>query len=171
MKSFTCIIILASLILPSQTAFSHPSFSKVSIGQPDSPIPILKSSFYVGIRNSKDEEFVWTESNFVQLIPENSCYSWKIELDTYLTSIPTKEIFILPETPKVWSSDEGAEGKQTLHHDNKISVVEEDIKVEDGIIESMWCVAEGDPTGNYKIEVYIKGVLAESFSFVVGLKL
>ena len=77
----------------------------------------------------------------------------------------------MPETPKVWSSDEGAEGKQTLHHDNKISVVEEYIKVEGGIIESTWCVAEGDPIGNHKIEVYIKGVLAESFSFVVGLKL
>ena len=171
MKSVTYIIILATfLILSSQNSFSNSSLSKISIGQPDSPIPILESSFYVGIRNSKDEELVWTESKFVQLISENSCYRWEIELDTYLISVPPKEIFIMLETPKVWSSDECVEGKQTLHHDNKISVIEKDIKVEDGIIESMWCVAEGDPAGNYKIEVYIKGVLAESFSFVVGLK-
>jgi hypothetical protein len=172
MKFYAYIIFfIAFLILPSQTAFSHPSFSKVSIGQLDSPIPIIKSSFYVGIRNSKDEEFVWTESKFVPSIPDNTCYKWEIILDTELPSIPISEIFIMPETPKVWSSDEGAEGKQTLHHDNKISVVEEYIKVEGGIIESTWCVAEGDPIGNHKIEVYIKGVLAESFSFVVGLKL
>ena len=71
----------------------------------------------------------------------------------------------------MWGWEEDAEGRQTLHHDNKISVIEEDIKVENGIINSSWCVAEGDPTGNYKIDVYIKGVLAKSFSFVVGLKL
>ena len=172
MKSFTCIIILITfLIISPQTSLSHPSFTKISIGQPDSPIPIISSKFYVGIRNSKDEELVWTESDFVQLIPEDSCYRWEIELDTYLVAIPTKEILILPETPKVWSADEGVEGKQTLHHDNKISVIEEDIKVVNGMIESMWCVAEGDPTGDYKIEVYIKGVLVKSFSFVVGLKL
>ena len=92
MKFYAYIIFfIAFLILPSQTAFSHPSFSKVSIGQPDSPIPILESSFYVGIRNSKDEEFVWTESNVVPSIPDNSCYSWEIELDTELISIPIKE--------------------------------------------------------------------------------
>jgi hypothetical protein len=171
MKSLTCTIILATvLILSPQTSLSHPSFTNISIGQPDSPIPIISSKFLVGIRNSKDEEIAWTESDFVPLIPGKSCYRWEIELDTYLVSIPTKEIFILPETPKVWSADEGVEGKQTLHHDNKISITEEDIKVVNGTIESMWCVAEGDPIGDYKIEVHIKGVLVKSFSFVVGLK-
>lgn len=152
----------------SQTSLSYTSFTKISIGQPKSPIPIISSKFYVGTRHSKDEEFVWTESNFVQLTPDNSCYSWEIELDTYLVAIPTKEILILPETPKVWSANEG---EQTLYHDNKISVLEGNIKVEDRIITSTWCVAEGDPAGNYKLEVYIKGVLLETFSFVVGLKL
>jgi len=42
------------------------------------------------------------------------------------------------------------------------------LKVWDG--EYWWCVAEGDPSGNYKIDVYIGGILAESFSFEVGLK-
>jgi hypothetical protein len=172
MKFYAYMIILISLLVHSPHAvLSHPSFTNISIGQPDSPIPIISSKFYVGIQNSKDEEIAWTESDFVQLIPEKSCYRWEIELDTYLVSIPTKEVFILPEAPKVWSADEGVEGKQTLHHDNKISVVEEDIKVVNGMIESMWCVAEGDPTGNYKIEVYIKGVFVKSFNFTVGLKL
>jgi hypothetical protein len=152
----------------SQTSLSYPSFTKISIGQPKSPIPIISSKFFVGIRNSKDEEFVWTESNFVQLTPDNSCYSWEIELDTELISIPTKEILILPNTPKVWNSKEG---EQTLHHDNKISVLEGNIKVENRIIAHTWCIAEGDPAGSYKLEIYIKGVLLETFSFVVGLKL
>ncbi len=130
MKPITYSLILATfLTLIPKASLSHPSFSNISIGQPDSPIPIISSKFYVGIQNSKDEEIAWTESDFVQLIPEKSCYRWEIELDTYLVSIPTKEVFILPETPKIWSADEGVEGKQALHHDNKISVTEEDIKV------------------------------------------
>lgn len=167
MKSFACIIILAFLMLPPRIALSNPAFSKVSIGQPDSPIPILESSFYVGIRNSKDEEFVWTESNLVPSIPDNSCYSWEIELDTELISIPIKEILFLPEKPKSW----GDRDDMTLLHDNRISVTKKVLEVDRGVITNMWCVAEGDPTGNYKIEVYIKGVLAESFNFMVGLKL
>ncbi len=172
MKSVIYTIILTTLlILSPQISFSNPSFLKTSIGQPDSPIPVISSKFYVGLRKSGDEEFVWTESDFVPLIPDDSCYSWEIKLDTGLTSIPIKEIFILPDRPKEWSYKEDSEEEQTLHHDNKISVSEEDIKVVNGMIESMWCVAEGDPTGNYKIEVYIKGVLVKSFDFVVGLKL
>ena len=73
----------------------------------------------------------------------------------------------MTEEPKSW----GDRDDMTLLHDNRISVTKKVVEVDRGVIMSMWCVAEGDPTGNYKIEVYIKGVLAESFSFVVGLKL
>jgi hypothetical protein len=172
MKSIAYTIILATfLILSPKASYSSPSFSKIALGQPDSPIPIISSKFYVGIRSSKDKEFVWTESNLVPSIPDNSCYSWEIELDTYLASIPIKEIFILPERPKAWNYKEDSEGEQTLQYDNKVSIIEKISEVKNRIIANTWCVAEGDPTGNYKIEVYIKGVLAESFSFMVGLKL
>ena len=171
MKSLPYIIILATfLIFSPQASLSNQSFSKIAIGQPDSPIPIISSKFYVGIRESNKDELAWNESEFVPLIPDNSCYSWAIQLDTERVAIPIKEIFILPDKPKVWSYEKGDEGDQTLHNDNKISIKEKEIKVENGIISQTWCVAEGDPTGNYKIDVYIKGVLAESFSFMVGLK-
>ncbi len=77
----------------------------------------------------------------------------------------------MPERPKVWNYKEGSEGEQALQYDNKVSIIEKMSEVKNRIIANTWCVAEGDPTGNYKIEVYIKGVLAESFSFMVGLKL
>ena len=160
-------IIITFLVLHPQTALSHPAFSKILIGQPDSPIPILESSFYVGTRNSTDEEFVWTKSNFVPLIPNNSCYKWAIMLDTESSSISTREIFVLPSEPKTWGYKEG----MTLLHNNRVSVTEKVLEIDNGVINNGWCVTEGDPTGNYKIEVYINGVLAESFNFMVGLKL
>jgi hypothetical protein len=167
-KSFAYIIFfIALLILPQKTAFSHPAFSKISIGQPDSPIPILESSFYVGTRNAIDDELVWTKSNFVPSTPDNACYKWAIMLDTELSSISTKEIFILPSKPKSWGYKEG----MTLYQDSRVSVTEKVIEVDNGVINNGWCVTEGDPTGDYKIEVYVNGVLAKSFNFTVGLKL
>ena len=73
----------------------------------------------------------------------------------------------MPEKPKSW----GDRDDMTQLHDNRISITKKVLEVDRGVITSMWCVAEGDPTGNYKIEVYISGVLAESFNFMVGLKL
>ena len=59
----------------------------------------------------------------------------------------------------------------TLYQDSRVSVTEKVLEVDNGVINNGWCVTEGDPTGDYKIEVYINGVLAESFNFIVGLKL
>jgi hypothetical protein len=143
------------------------AFSKILIGQPNSPIPILNSSFYVGTRNAIDDEFVWTKSNFVPSTPDNACYKWAIMLDTELSSISTREVFILPSKPKSWGYKEG----MTLYKDSRVSVTEKVLEVDNGVINNGWCVTEGDPTGDYKIEVYVNEVLAESFNFTVGLKL
>ena len=167
MKSFAYIITLITLLLLSpQIASSNPVFSKISIGQPDSTIPIIESSFHVGIRNSEEKDFLWTKSNLVPLTPDNTCYRWEIVLDTKLPSIPINEIFVLPSEPRTWGNKEDI----TLLNKNKISVMEKEIEVDNGTIKNIWCVAEGDPIGNYKIEVYINGALAESFGFTVGLK-
>ena len=86
-----------------------------------------------------------------------------------MESVQVKEVFILPAKPKIWVDEEGM--SLPLQYDNKISVTQEVIKLENGNVSSSWCVAEGDPTGNHKIDVIINGVLAKSFRFTVGLKL
>ena len=166
-KSLTFLLALTFLFLFSGSSTSSSLVSLVSTEKADPPIPVIGSHFYVGTRDLVDDKFIWRESDFVPLIPKNTCYEWDIQLDTEMESVQVKEVFILPSKPKTWGDEEG----MNLQHDNKVSVRQKVIKLENGTISSGWCVAEGDPTGNHKIDVFVNGVLAKSFSFVVGLKL
>lgn len=163
----TFLISLIFVILFSSASIANPLVSQISTRTADSLIPIISSRFYVGTRDSANDEFTWNESNFVPLIPGNTCYSWVVKLDTDRESVQLKEVLILPSKPKTWGDVEG----MLLQHNNRVSVIQKEIKVENGTILNSWCVSEGDPTGNYKIDVIVNGVLAKSFSFIVGLKL
>jgi len=79
------------------------------------------------------------------------------------------EEFIVPSPPKEWSSD-GDSSSMYFRKDKTVSVDEEDLITEDGLISHTWCVLKGDPTGNHKINVYLDGILKKTFEFVVGLK-
>ena len=164
---FTFLLSLTFLFLFSGSSTSSSLVSLVSTEKADPPIPVIGSHFYVGTRDLVNDKFIWRESDFVPLIPDNTCYLWDIQLDTEMESVQVKEVFILPSKPKTWGDEEG----MNLQHDNKVSVRQKVIKLEKGTISSRWCVAEGDPTGNHKIDVFVNGVLAKSFSFVVGLKI
>ena len=166
-KPLTVLLALTFLFLFGGFSTTNSLTSLISTQKVNPLTLIIDSRFYVGIRNSADEEFIWSESNFVPLIPENTCYGWDILLDTERESVQLKEVFILPSKPKTWGDEEG----MSLQHGNRVSVYQKEVKVENGTISSQWCVAEGDPTGNHKIDVFVNGVLAKSFSFVVGLKL
>jgi len=166
-KPLTFLLALTFLFLFSGSSTSSSLVSLISTEKADPPIPVIGSHFYVGTRDLVNDKFIWRESDFVPLIPDNTCYLWDIQLDTEMESVQVKEVFILPSKPKTWGDEEG----MNLQHDNKVSVRQKVIKLEKGTISSRWCVAEGDPTGNHKIDVFVNGVLAKSFSFVVGLKL
>ena len=166
-KKLTFLLSLTFLFLFSGSSTASSVVSLVSNKNADPLIRVISSHFYVGTRDSLNDKLIWRESDFVPLIPENICYRWDIQLDTEMESVQVKEVFILPSKPKTWGDEEG----MNLQHDNKVSVRQKVIKLEKGTISSRWCVAEGDPTGNHKIDVFVNGVLAKSFSFVVGLKI
>ena len=166
-KKLTFLLSLTFLFLFSGSSTASSVVSLVSNKNADPLIRVISSHFYVGTRDSLNDKLIWRESDFVPLIPENICYRWDIQLDTEMESVQVKEVFILPSKPKTWGDEEG----MNLQHDNKVSVKQKVIKLENGTISSGWCVAEGDPTGNHKIDVFVNGVLVKSFSFVVGLKL
>jgi hypothetical protein len=166
-KPLTFLLAITFLFLFSGSSTASSLVTLVSTEKADPLISIIDSRFYVGIRNSADEDFIWSESNFVSLIPGNTCYGWNILLDTGRESVQLKEVFILPSKPKTWGDEEGI----SLKHGNRVSVSQKEVKVENGNIYNQWCVADGDPTGNHKIDVFVNGVLLKSFSFFVGLKL
>jgi hypothetical protein len=165
-KPLTFLLSLTFLFLFSGSSTASSVVSLASNKNADPLIKVISSHFYVGTRDSLNDKFIWRESGFVPLIPENICYHWDIQLDTEMESVQVKEVFILPAKPRTWGDEEG----MSLQYDNKVSVKQEVVKLENGTISDGWCVAEGDPTGNHKIDVFVNGVLAKSFSFVVGLK-
>ena len=166
--------LLAFILFFSISSTASSVVSLVSNKNAEPSVRVISSHFYVGTRDSHNDNFIWTESNFVPLIPDQICYRWDIQLDTEMESVQVKEVFILPAKPKIWVDEEGMslpyDKDMSLQYDNKISVTQEVIKLENGTISSSWCVVEGDPTGNHKIDVIINGVLAKSFRFTVGLK-
>ena len=166
-KSLTFLLTLTFLFLFSGSSTANSVTSLISTQKANPLTPVIDSRFYVGIRSSANDEFIWNESNFVPLIPENTCYGWEIQLDTERESVQLKEVFILPSEPKSW----GDENDISLQHGNRVSVMEKETKAEARIISNSWCVTEGDPTGDYKIDVFVNGVLVESFNFIVGFKL
>ena len=169
MKPKPLTFLLAFTLFFSISSTASSVVSLVSNKNAEPSVRVIGSHFYVGTRDSHNDNFIWIESNFVPLIPDQICYRWDIELDTEMESVQVKEVFILPAKPKIWVDEEGM--SLPLQYDNKISVTQEVIKLENGNVSSSWCVAEGDPTGNHKIDVIINGVLAKSFRFTVGLKL
>ena len=56
----------------------------------------------------------------------------------------------MPAKPKTWVDEEGM--SFPLQYDNKVSVRQEAVKLENGTISDGWCVTEGDPTGNHKLK-------------------
>ena len=169
MKPKPLAFLLAFILFFSISSTASSVASLVSNKSAEPSVRVISSHFYVGTRDSHNDNFIWTESNFVPLIPDQICYRWDIQLDTEMESVQVKEVFILPAKPKTWVDEEGM--SFPLQYDNKVSVRQEVVKLENGTISDGWCVTEGDPTGNHKIDVIVNGVLTKSFSFVVGLKL
>ena len=123
----TFLLSLTFLFLFSGSSTASSVVSLVSNKNADPLIRVISSHFYVGTRDSHNDNFIWIESNFVPLIPDQICYRWDIQLDTEMESVQVKEVFILPAKPKIWVDEEGM--SLPLQYDNKISVTQEVIKL------------------------------------------
>lgn len=106
-----------------------------------------------------------TETNRVPLIPGEVCFQWQIRLDVPDGPVEFTEVFTLPAAPDVWNAgpDEGVE----ISGDGAISTVTDTYDVKDGWLLHGWCLAEGDPLGQHKMEISVDGTLLHTFVFQV----
>jgi tetratricopeptide (TPR) repeat protein len=125
---------------------------------------VIRSGLIVTTRKTKDDQWESKISNFVPLVPENSCYGWFVKLNTQLSSVRVKEVFTMPFIPKNINLPDqysiGSDGRTITGQSNK--------KIKDNHINNSWCVAEGDPSGNYNFEIFIEGKFIKHFPFTVG---
>jgi hypothetical protein len=99
-------------------------------------------------------------------LKEGQSFGWVIQIETKAERVKWREEFALPAAPRVWQVDEKS-GKHTLSPDRATSILEHEVKVEDGMIYNFWTIAPGDPRGRHKIRVMVEGFLVATFDFDV----
>ncbi len=90
-------------------------------------------------------------------------YGWRIRLETDRAELSWREEFVLPTAPDQWNTA-GEEGI-TISADRTTAITERTVAIDDGEILNWWGVAEGDPSGEYVMRVYVEGDLVETFEF------
>jgi hypothetical protein len=91
-------------------------------------------------------------------------YGWRVKVKTSQPTVRWKEEFRLPVAPKTWGD---LENGQTIAKDNKTCITERTESPKDGWIEHAWPELDGDPLGEYLMNIYVDGNLARTFKFTV----
>ena len=98
---------------------------------------------------------------------EGLSYGWVLRLKTTRESVNVREEFELPAAAKNWDTA-GAGSKVKISKDRRSIVVEKTYSTNSkGFIYNFWSIAKGDPTGPYKIKVYLDNILVAVFDFHV----
>lgn len=129
-------------------------------------VPVEGAEFVVFLSDGKGNEFIY-KSRIVPLIPDLSCYGWRLRLVGGKGLIKFKEILSLPTEPEYWSGEKDEFSTHEITDARRTSITEEFVTMKDGWIKNSWCVAPGDPEGEYSMEVYINGQFVKRFDFEV----
>lgn len=108
----------------------------------------------------------FTATRFVPLVPGQS-YGWIALVKPTSAKVRWREEFTLPAAPTVWGGEKPPDTIQSLSGDRRTSVTEGEATPAKGVIFNSWSVAPGDPTGTYRIRVFIENRLVETFDFDV----
>lgn len=124
---------------------------------------VLESDFTVAVPLPSGE----TVNESTTLVPllTGTCYYWHLRLGKVKGDVAVTEIYTLPEAPADWNL--GSDSAITLSDDQRIATSTLTLVPEDGWIGSGWCVAEGDPEGDYSFEIMSGDRLLQRFEFEV----
>ena len=92
----------------------------------------------------------------------NTQHSWIIEVKPSSQSRTIREVYTLP-APAEWGMAE----RKGVSADHKSCVVRGTLAPGQKYMFNTWGMSPGDPTGNYKIDVYIEDNLVQTFKFEV----
>jgi hypothetical protein len=88
-------------------------------------------------------------------------YGWRLHLTGSKANVRVKQVLTLPATPQTW----GQNNAVRLSGDKRAATFERQMQLKDGWIAEFIRVADGDPEGKHKLEVFIEGQLAQTFEF------
>jgi hypothetical protein len=158
-------------LLPA-LAFALLSLANSAFGQTATRTPtvatsnatVVKASFGT-FKQSASGSFEFKEAAVVPLTPGQQ-YGWVIQLGDSPPKLRWLEELTLPSAPESWGPNE-AIGTRTITDGARVSNTEREVEPVNDVIFNIWSVAPGDPSGHYKIRVFISGVKILDFEFEV----
>lgn len=124
---------------------------------------VLESDFTIAVPLPSGETL--NESTTLVPLLADTCYYWHLRLGKVKGDVDVTEIYTLPAAPADWNL--GGDSTITLSDDQRTATSALSLTPEDGWIGSGWCVAEGDPEGDYSFDIMSGGRLLHRFEFEV----
>ncbi len=116
-----------------------------------------------------DGAVVKTVTTAIPYIPGRSCYRWTIRVKPRRGIAAVSERFTLPAEPEVWGGVENStESGTKLSSSRRIAVTDLIVPTKTGRFDHSWCVAQGDPEGPHRIDVFQGKRLLRRFDFRIG---
>ncbi len=95
-------------------------------------------------------------------------YAWKLKTSK-MGPVFVREEFLLRYAPSMWRIREKAgEGSSQLLNGGPECILESFQPTDDGWLGHAWTVSPGDPSGPYRIKIWLNGKLFHTFTFNVG---
>lgn len=129
---------------------------------------VLDSQFQVEI--TKNGETTTSADPMVPFLPDEACYYWFVQVAAgEAGEVPMVERLVLPAPATAWDPEDGDTAtKIVVDADGKGVTTTFSAKPDaDGWINGGWCVAEGDPLGQYSLSVDVDGQSAGEWAFSV----
>lgn len=157
-------LLIALLLMSSITFAINP---KIPDAKPKVAPPWLKKA-KIEFGSIDDFDRVFETSEITYKVGNR--YGWSLHLQEVPGKIEVKEVFTLPGKA-TWKLEDGggealieAEGSQSVTK----RVVPADLEGESRGIANGWAIAEGDPEGKYRMDIFLNDHFFKRIEFVVG---
>lgn len=133
----------------------------LALAQPALAQTVLESDFTITVPNASGEPIV--ESTTLVPLLAGTCYDWHLRPGKVKGTVEVTEVYTLPAAPQTW--DLGEDSLAVISEDQRTATTPLSLTPQDGWIAGGWCVSEGDPEGDYRIEVRAGDTVLETFEF------
>ena len=126
----------------------------------------LTNASFVAERTGDDEEVIATATTHLPYDPDRSCYRRTLRFAPGEGEVRVRELFELPGRTAYWAEEPGR--GHAVSPDRAAAITDLLLGRSTGELTNLWCVATGDPRGEYRISVVPGKRLLHRFVFTVG---
>ena len=145
-------LLLAVLALPSPAR----------AGEGGSALKNAKVEFYVSKAGKGGEQRLYPWRQIPNAVG-TTCYGWRLRWTPFDGQMTVEERLLLPAAAPNW----GADGDVSVAADRASSIKRVTVPGNSIYAANSWCVAQGDPPGRYRLELWHAGRKIARRTFVV----